>query len=805
MAAPWFSRARNGARNLFGPTQNNNANRARRNALKQALTVYAQSSNYKSYITAARTLNSLFVNVPKNNREYTKGLGVLRVTAGTTPGNIRRKINERLGLNRSKFLKNALINKNVTNKNLKNVFGPNVNLSYRLYSSRFQTNLASARTIQNLNKLEANIPRNHPNANNYRTRISNKRNQLKPPLPNIVTPPNNVKPPLPNIVSPPNNNRNRGGGSSTVTGIGKLKIQIGTGNSNLRKRLENLERAKANAEKAKENAKKANVNANTRPGNANAARANANAARAALEAMKKELEALTAAKMAAETEKANLQGKLETAQATGANVNSLRRAYANAQNAATRMESNFKAKLTEATAEAEKARANANTAKANAATAASAAAKANATAAEHLAAKEASNKAASEASNAASAALAAKAAMNTQYALAQLKIKAITANKNATNAEKSAAIANAAAARARMAQANARARNAEAARLSATSAATAAMRKASANVAEVRLQLEAAQKNAASAAARAANANARASAANATIAQQNAALTASEEAVQKAGEAARLAQESAQAARAELQTRSATQVNVNAVKRAEATSAALQKELFRLRAVANANKKRFSGSGGLTRGTGNNNAFKRQAEAEALASQYSSTGLVRGVAPNVTNTSRGKYLSSGLKPYRNRYNIAMANQNVGSKKQLLLKLQENLLSFTPNNTTRNNKRQLSLNIRNSLSGLETLGEQTSRYTAFALGESTRTKHSNRNRAGFNKWIASMNRGITRGNTDTQSRLNRLKQQAQRNRNASRITNQNLKNILEEHARLTQRFQNKQAEISLGQL
>ena len=695
MAAPWFSRARNimgkGAQatgDFFGPTKNNNANRARQNALKRALSVYGGSVNYKSYITAARTLNSLLANMPRNNREYTKGLGVLRVTAGTTPENIRRKINERLGLNRTKFLKNALINKNVSNKNLTNVFGPNVNLSYRLYSSRFQTNLNSARTVQNLNKLEANIPRNHPNANKYRTSISNKRNQLKPPPPNIVSPP------PPNIVSPPNNNRNRKGGNSTVTGIGKLKIQIGTGNSNLRKRLENLERARNASERAKANAKKANVNANTRPGNANAARANANAARAALEAMKTELEALTAAKMAAEAGKANLQGKLETAQATGANVNSLRRAYANAQSAATKMESNFKAKLTEATAEAERARANANAAKANAATAANAAAKANATAAEHLAAKEAAQRAASVASNAASAALAAKAATNTQYALAQLQIKAITANKKATNAEKSAAIANAAEARAIMAQANARARNAEAARLSATSAATAAMRKASANVAEVRLQLEAAQKNAASAAARA----------------------------------------------------------------------------------ANANKKSF---------------------AAANDARYSSTGLIRGIAPNVTNTSRGKYLSSGLKPYRNRYNSAMANQNISSKKQLLLKLQDNLLSFTPNNTTRNNKRQLSLNIRNSLSGLETLGEQTSRYTAFALEAPTRTKHSNRNRAGFNKWIASMNRGITRGNTDTQSRLNRLKQQAQRNRNASRITNQNLQNILEEHARLTKRFQNKQ--------
>ena len=683
MAAPWFSRARNvvgkGARNLFGPTQNNNTNRARQTALKQALSVYAQSSNYKSYITAARTLNSLLANVPRNNREYTKGLGVLRVTTGTTPGNIRRKINERLGLNRRNFLKNALINKNVTNKNLTNVFGPNVNLSYRLYTSRFQTNLASARTIQNLNKLEANIPRNHPNANNYRSRISNKRNQLKPP-------PNIVSPPPPNIVKPPpsgNNGNGNRGGSSTVTGIGKLKIQIGTGNSNLRKRLENLERVSKEAANAKVIAKKANANANARPNNANAARVNANAARRELEAMRKELEALTAAKAAAEAEKVNLQARVNAAEAAGAaNVNSLRGQLSNAKAAAEKMESNFKGKFEEVTADAQQARMNANAAKAKAAKAANAARASNATAAEHLAAKTAAERAASEAQQAAETAKLAQQASNSRLKIARNAQLILAKNKLASIKERNAAIA--------------RVRNAEAAVMNAQKIA-----------------------NAAEAARREANARANA-------------------------------------------------VKENAERRI---------------AAANENKKRFTTN----------------------ESQYSSTGLVRGVAPNVTNTSRGKYPPSGLKPYRNRYNSAMANQNVGSKKQLLLKLQENLLSFTPNNTTRNNKRQLSLNIRNAISGLETLGEQTSRYTAFALGESTRTKHSNRNRAGFNKWIASMNRGITRGNTDTQSRLNRLKQQAQRNRNASRITNQNLKNILEEHARLTKRFQNKQAEISLGQL
>ena len=347
-------------------------------------------------------------------------------------------------------------------------------------------------------------------------------------------------------------------------------------------------------------AKKANANANARPNNANAAKANANAARRELEAMRKELEALTAAKAAAEAEKLNLQSKLEKAQETGANVNSLRQAYTKAQNAAVKMEANFKAKLTEATEEAKQARANANAARTNAEAKQQRAERAEATAADHLAAKEAAETAASEAANAAEAALAEKAALNTQYALAEIRIKAVTANKNASAAERNAARANAAAARARTAEANARARAAESARLSATAAATAAIRKASANVAEARLQFEANQKK---------------------------------------------------------------------------------------------------------------------------KSQYSSTGLIPGVAPHVTNTSRGKYASPPtiLKPYRNRYNQAMAYGNSSMQLSALKQLQRNLQGFTPNNSTRNNKRNLSENIMNALGKLETLNQRTQRYAAYATG------------------------------------------------------------------------------------
>ena len=325
-----------------------------------------------------------------------------------------------------------------------------------------------------------------------------------------------------------------GGATASAVGIGSQIIQIGSGNSsNLRRRLENLERASKEAANAKANAKKANAAANARPSNANAAKANANAARRELEAMRKELEALTAAKAAAEAEKLNLQSKLEKAQETGANVNSLRQAYTKAQNAAVKMEANFKAKLTEATEEAQQARANANAAKENAKAKQARAESAEATAADHLAAKQASNRAASEASNAARAALAEKAALNTQYALAEIRIKAVTENKNASAAERNAARANAAAARARTAQANARARAAESARLSATAEATAAMRKASENRQVIERQLA----NATRQAERNAANIARLTAQGATKAQVNAARA---NAARRAAEANRL-------------------------------------------------------------------------------------------------------------------------------------------------------------------------------------------------------------------------------------------------------------------------
>jgi hypothetical protein len=716
---------------LFGPTQNNNANRARQNALKQAITEYAKvfnGENHIAYIKTARKLNSVLAEPPKNNREYKNGLAVLRVTAGTTAANIRRKINERLRLNRTKFLKTALLNTAITQQNLKNVFGSNTNLSYRIFANRFNGNLVTANTLNKLRNLEAAIPAGHPSANKYKKKIANKRNNVSSKAP-VVQPPNNKGNKGPNVKPSPNNKGNNrpknnkgnrgapsGGATASAVGIGSQIIQIGSGNSNLRRRLENLERARNASERAKANVKNTNAKAKANPGNANAARANANAARAALEAMKKELEALTAAKMAAEAEKAKLQSNLEAAQATGANVEALRKAYANAQNAATKMESNFKAKLTEATEEAEKARANANAAKANATAKETAAAKATATAAEHLEARKAAEKAASEASNAASAALVAKEASNTQYALAQVQIKAITANKNATNAEKSAAIANAAAARARMAEANARARNAEAARLSATSAATVAMRKAAANVAKIQKQLvnatEQAERNAANIA--------RLTAQGATKAQVNAARA---NAARHAAEANRLRRELTTASAGGL-VRSGTGLAYGAGSMLAAGLRRGTNALFgALPVQATVSLQRSAPAISRNSARYANNARRRQAAAEARA-QYSSSSLIRGENELKTNIAGSKFIQEpkiNLKPYRNRYTQAMAYGNSALQLTALTQLQRNLRGFTPNNSTRNNKRILSENINTALRQLETLGERTQRYTAFATG------------------------------------------------------------------------------------
>lgn len=494
-----------------GATKNNNANVARRNRLRAALQVYvnaAQGNNTAQYIQAARALNVLLVEPTKGNREYAEGLGAMRVAPGTTPEQIRRAINARLSINRTKFLQNALVKNNVTNQNLKNIFGPNVNLSHRIFKSRFRINLNSARNLNNLNKLRQAIPKGMPNQirNAYLEKIANKEEKIKAEATakarnntrssrNASVGPNrkgngpkgNGNGPKGNGNGPkgngnkPNGNGNkpngngRGGGAITTTGIGKLKIQVGTGNNNLRRRIENLERAAANAQKAKVNSKNANKKANSNPNNAEAAKAAANALRAELEASRKELAASRAAVAAAEAAKANLQGKLANARATGVNVEGLRKAYAAAEAAAVSTEEKLKSKISELQEQAAAARRNANAARANAANK-------NATIAEHLAAKTAAEEAVARA-------LAEKEALATEHALKEEELQRVSANKTASNAARNAALAEVEASKAREKEAATRVREANAARLSATAKATEATEQVAAKIQSLEAQL----------------------------------------------------------------------------------------------------------------------------------------------------------------------------------------------------------------------------------------------------------------------------------------------------------------------------
>ena len=722
-----------GALKLLGPTQNNNANTARRTQLRTALEKYVGAKTHTNYITAARALNALLSEPTRNNREYKNGLGVMRVTSGTTAANIRRAINSRLQINRTQFLKAALINTNVTNQTLKNVFGSNVDLSYRIYSSRFQTNLNSARTLNNLNRLAAAIPRNHPGTDNFRQRIANKRNQLKAQNKEVQTGAgpngNGNKGPKGNGNKGPkgngngnkgpkgNGNGNKGstrntGSGATATGIGKLKIQIGTGNSNLRKRLENLERAKNASERAKANAKSANAKANANPGNTNAARANANAARAELEAVKAELEALKTAATAAETAKATLQEQLVAAQATGANVEGLRRQLANTQAAASQLKSQMGRQIANAKAKAARANANAARARTNAVSAKERANASEATVAEHLAARQAAERSAHEASTAAATAQAEKAALNTQYALAQARINAVTANTQATAAERNAARANAAAARARAKEANARARTAEEARLSATAAATKAMQNATAQVNSIKRQLTNATQKAEANAAKIA----RLTAQGANTSALNAARA---NAVRHAAEANRL--------RRELTTASTGGLIRSSVGFAYGAGSMLAAGLRKGTNVlfgavpVQATVSLQRNAPAINRNA--ENAKRRQAAAEARA-QYSSSSLIRGKDELQTNIAGSKFIKPpklNLKPYRNRYNQAMGYGNNALKLSGLTQLQRNLRGFTPNASSVSNKRKLSENINTALRQLETLGERTQRYTAYATG------------------------------------------------------------------------------------
>lgn len=632
-------------RNFFGPTQNNNANRARQNALKQAIAEYAKvfnGANHLAYIKAARKLNSVLAEPPKNNREYKNGLAVLRVTPGTTAANIRRKINERLNLNRRKFLNTALLNTSVSHQNIKNVFGSNTNLSYRIFANRFNSNLVKANTLNKLRNLEASIPAGHPSATNYRNRIEKKRANVSSKAPNVQPPPPpNVKPSPNNGAKNKTNNGSKnvkgnngaknktnrgtssGGATASAVGIGSQIIQIGSGNSsNLRKRLENLERARNASERAKTTAKNANVRANANPGNANAARRNANAARAALEAMRIEFEAVKAAAAAAEAEKVKLQARVTAAEASGsANVNSLRAQLLNAKAAAERIRNEFTASITEVRAEAEKARANANATRANAENKKKRAESAEATAAEHLAAKQAAETAANAARESAEKARIEKDGAYADLATALTQIAGLKRTKQANSTERNAAAARLAHAQAAAAAATEAASRANAARLAANARANAASRNANAKVEAIQKQLANATKQAERNAAKIATLTAQGANTSAlNAARANAARHAAEE--------NRLRRQLAS-----VSTGKVVNVAKGVVYGVGGVLAAGLRGGLNLLSRAPVQT-----TVSLQRGNANNNAFKRRAAAEAL-------GQIKGTVTSIPFGPNGKIIA----------------------------------------------------------------------------------------------------------------------------------------------------------------